>query len=130
MFRHSTRRSLSTLLRLQQQRGGAAAQQLRAINNNGNAIRSTALRSLGTNITSGTHQTFRHASTTSPTLPTLAGRTLSTAAVEAEEYDPKPKPFAKLMAANRGEIATRIMRAGSELGCSTVGIYSHEGTFV
>lgn len=33
------------------------------------------------------------------------------------------------MAANRGEIATRIMRAGSELGCSTVGIYSHEDRF-
>ena len=32
------------------------------------------------------------------------------------------------MAANRGEIATRIMRAGTELGCGTVGIYSHEGT--
>jgi len=33
------------------------------------------------------------------------------------------------MAANRGEIATRIMRAGSELGCGTVGIYSHEDRF-
>ena len=31
------------------------------------------------------------------------------------------------MAANRGEIATRIMRAGTELGCNTVGIYSNEG---
>lgn len=30
------------------------------------------------------------------------------------------------MAANRGEIATRIMRAGTELGCKTVGIYAHE----
>jgi pyruvate carboxylase len=35
-------------------------------------------------------------------------------------------PFKKIMAANRGEIATRIMRAGTELGCVTVGIYAHE----
>jgi hypothetical protein len=37
------------------------------------------------------------------------------------------RPFDKVMAANRGEIATRIMRAASELGCGTVGIYSREG---
>ena len=41
-------------------------------------------------------------------------------------YDAKKSPFSKIMAANRGEIATRIMRAGTELGCTTVGIYSHE----
>ena len=35
-------------------------------------------------------------------------------------------PFKKVMAANRGEIATRIMRAANELGCRTAGIYSHE----
>ncbi|DAZ99854.1 TPA: hypothetical protein N0F65_008597 [Lagenidium giganteum] len=35
----------------------------------------------------------------------------------------------KLMAANRGEIATRIMRAGNELGISTVGIFSKEDRF-
>lgn len=37
-------------------------------------------------------------------------------------------PFKKLMAGNRGEIATRICRGASELGVQTVGIYSHEGT--
>ena len=37
------------------------------------------------------------------------------------------QPFQKLMAANRGEIATRINRAASELGINTVGIYSLEG---
>jgi pyruvate carboxylase len=37
-------------------------------------------------------------------------------------------PFTKLMAANRGEIATRISRGAAELGIQTVGIYSHEGT--
>ncbi len=36
-------------------------------------------------------------------------------------------PFKKLLAANRGEIATRIMRASSELGIDSAGIYSHEG---
>ena len=33
------------------------------------------------------------------------------------------------MAANRGEIATRIMRAGTELSIPTVGIFSHEDRF-
>jgi hypothetical protein len=42
--------------------------------------------------------------------------------------DGPPPPFFKLMSANRGEIATRINRAASELGISTAGIYSHEGT--
>ena len=37
------------------------------------------------------------------------------------------RPFKKIMAANRGEIATRIMRACAELGIPSVGIYSHEG---
>ncbi len=47
------------------------------------------------------------------------GRRLST--------DNHDKPvFNKLMAANRGEIACRIMRAGNELGIETVGIYAHE----
>jgi hypothetical protein len=36
-------------------------------------------------------------------------------------------PFTKIMAANRGEIATRINRAATELGISSAGIYSHEG---
>jgi hypothetical protein len=41
-----------------------------------------------------------------------------------------PPPFHKLLAANRGEIATRINRAASELGIITAGIYSHEGVCV
>jgi hypothetical protein len=36
-------------------------------------------------------------------------------------------PFKKILSANRGEIATRINRAASELGCASAGIYSHEG---
>lgn len=43
--------------------------------------------------------------------------------------DVKQPPFQKLLAANRGEIATRILRAGSELGIATAGIYSHEGRY-
>jgi hypothetical protein len=39
-------------------------------------------------------------------------------------------PFTKIMAANRGEIATRINRAASELGIATAGIYSHEGVYI
>jgi hypothetical protein len=36
-------------------------------------------------------------------------------------------PFKKLLAANRGEIATRISRGAAELGVQSVAIYSHEG---
>lgn len=43
-----------------------------------------------------------------------------------QDYTP---PFAKLLAANRGEIATRINRAATELGISTAGIYSFEDRF-
>jgi Biotin carboxylase, N-terminal domain len=44
-----------------------------------------------------------------------------------QRIDGSPPPFFKILAANRGEIATRINRAASELGISTAGIYSHEG---
>ena len=37
--------------------------------------------------------------------------------------------FKKILAANRGEIATRIMRAGTELNLETCGIYSAEDRF-
>ena len=49
----------------------------------------------------------------------------TTVATKYAEIKTDP-PFNKVMAANRGEIAVRIMRAGNELGSTTVGIYSFE----
>ena len=42
---------------------------------------------------------------------------------------PTARPIAKLMAANRSEIAVRIFRAGTELGLRTVAIYAQEDRF-
>jgi pyruvate carboxylase len=39
------------------------------------------------------------------------------------------RPFKKLLAANRSEIAIRIFRAGTELGLSTVAVYAQEDRF-
>jgi pyruvate carboxylase len=39
------------------------------------------------------------------------------------------KPIAKILAANRSEIAIRVFRAAHELGIRTVAIYSHEDRF-
>lgn len=55
----------------------------------------------------------------------------SSVAVEDEVCVPTEQPpFKKILAANRGEIATRINRAGAELGAITAGIYSYEGMLV
>ena len=40
-----------------------------------------------------------------------------------------PRPFNKLLAANRSEIATRIFRAATDLGLRTVAIYAQEDRF-
>jgi pyruvate carboxylase len=39
------------------------------------------------------------------------------------------RPIQKLMVANRSEIAIRVMRAATELGLKTVGIYAQEDRF-
>src|SRR5436190_6217417 len=41
----------------------------------------------------------------------------------------KTRPFRKLLAANRSEIAIRIFRAATELGLRTVSIYAQEDRF-
>jgi len=46
--------------------------------------------------------------------------------------DPVPqpvRPFRKLLAANRSEIAVRIFRAATELNLRTVAIYAQEDRF-
>ena len=43
--------------------------------------------------------------------------------------EPERRRFRKLLIANRSEIAIRVMRAASELGIRTVGIFSHEDRY-
>jgi pyruvate carboxylase len=50
-----------------------------------------------------------------------------TASVETPAY--MDKPFKKVMAANRSEIAVRIMRASTELNMATVAIYGFEDRY-
>ncbi len=40
-----------------------------------------------------------------------------------------PRPIRKLLVANRGEIAIRVFRSGTELGLRTVAMYAHEDRF-
>lgn len=77
-------------------------------------------------------QAGRHES--NPVQPTVEPAHISIQGGSASSqslFDPNdtPPPFRKLMAANRGEIATRIFRAASELGIPTVGIYSYPDRF-
>src|SRR5215467_10428685 len=50
-----------------------------------------------------------------------------------QQHDPptqsSPRRFAKLLAANRSEIAIRIFRAATDLGLRTVAIYAQEDRF-
>ena len=46
-----------------------------------------------------------------------------------EPLSPSTPPFKRIMAANRAEIAVRIMRAATELNAGTVAIYVHEDRY-
>lgn len=56
----------------------------------------------------------------------LLGTTAKQTAGDGSRFE---MPFKSVLAANRGEIAVRIMRAGNELGLRTVGIFSKEDRF-
>src|SRR5437879_11427404 len=43
--------------------------------------------------------------------------------------EPPRKPFRKILAANRSEIAIRVFRSAHELGIRTVAVYSYEDRF-
>ena len=51
------------------------------------------------------------------------------APAEARRPSSEIRPIRKLMVANRSEIAIRVMRAATELGMKTVGIYAQEDRF-
>jgi len=93
-------------------------------------IPSTAIKSLSTLSTSSSWNTQLTTTPTTTQLRAITSTTPFLTSTKCSMGDNKSfpnRPFTKLMAANRGEIATRIMRAGTELGCNTVGIYSNEG---
>jgi Biotin carboxylase, N-terminal domain len=114
-------RSSSLVRRQVLRRGAAAAGHRRAPK--ANLVSSTGARAIATSAASSSswarsndqRRVYTNVGTRHPTMAPGKSVTVS------------EPPFRKLMAANRGEIATRISRGASELGISTVGIYSHEG---
>ena len=128
MFRQLSRGGQSTL---------ASRRLLQQHKHRTSIISSTAIKSLSTLSTSSSSSWNNQLLTTPPSLqlrainstPTNLQSTKQQCSMGDNKSFPN-RPFTKLMAANRGEIATRIMRAGTELGCNTVGIYSNEGNVV
>lgn len=60
----------------------------------------------------------------------LLEATIEKEAMVAPVAEDEPKPFfTNIMAANRAEIAVRIMRAATEMNAGTVGIYVHEDRY-
>mmetsp|Transcript_23557 Transcript_23557/g.36368 ORF Transcript_23557/g.36368 Transcript_23557/m.36368 type:complete len:1256 (+) Transcript_23557:126-3893(+) len=92
----------------------------------GSSLRSTSVRA-----------TYHTLKTVLPKVVSPLGKdTLTNPKSSLPEYDLSEPvslfgeaPFKKILAANRGEIATRIMRGAAELGVKTAGIYSHEDRF-
>lgn len=65
-------------------------------------------------------------------LEALSVASVDAPATDATASDGSTKrsiPFKNIMAANRAEIAVRIMRAATELNAGSVGIYSHEDRY-
>jgi len=110
MFRTLVRRSATRALQRSRSARSAASRSVAS----SSALADTLLKNHGPAASIGSVATFR---TSSP-------RWTSSKVADAQ----KP-PFEKLMAANRGEIATRIVRAASELGIKTTGIYAYEDRF-
>ena len=126
MLRTSATKSRSFATLLSRHPTSAICRSTRQIINPRNTNTKVAAASFSTIITGGTTNHNEE-------LQKLAKKCFkSTAAVEELEEEMTPPvssspPFKKLLAANRGEIATRIMRASTELGIASAGIYSHEG---
>jgi pyruvate carboxylase len=83
------------------------------------------VRSLGSSQSSVVNSSTLLQSTSAPEAPEVAS---------SEDEEPaKPsnplKPFNKVMAANRAEIAVRIMRASTELNMQTVAVYGYEDRY-
>jgi pyruvate carboxylase len=53
----------------------------------------------------------------------------ATAAAKRGAANAPPPMFKKLLAANRGEIAIRILRAATELGVPSVSMFSYEDRY-
>jgi len=73
-------------------------------------------------LTTSSHQILRSTSTLSSVEAPPEVRNVARKAY-------RQPPFTKILAANRGEIATRINRAAAEVGSLTAGIYSYEDRF-
>jgi hypothetical protein len=66
---------------------------------------------------------------TSNVLLQVATSPEETATVPNKKFSCEVPPFTNIMAANRAEIAVRIMRAATELNAGTVAIYGHEDRY-
>ena len=131
MFRQSSSLAARRLLQRQHQSttSTGSSRLLQQQTQTHHQSRNVAIRSLSATTTTLWNQSPRSISTTGNSSTTRRDQSSrATKCIMGDAISFPDRPFTKIMAANRGEIATRIMRAGTELGCGTVGIYSHEGT--